>query len=245
MPPLVDRVGKAVRVALERRLPAGRFARCQRATASCLAPAVRLAALLCKSSMLTGSYKIVSCWTLQSASMRGPVIVALFLVTTSAAGQYNLDRCRPSLNGGMAVSLSSRDEPGQRLIISGVVRDQAGVPVPNAFVRAFQADVRGIYTAARDERPRLCGVARTDSAGRYRFVTIKPASYPNTREPAHVHFEIWAVAVDLQRARLEFEGDPYVKRSASSRTSTIRSLQRDGEGTLRCERDLVVKRHQT
>lgn len=178
--------------------------------------------------------------------MRAAVIVVLFLVTTSAGGQYNLDRCRPSFNGGMAVSLSGRDEPGPSLIISGVVRDQDGVPVPNAYVRAFQADARGIYTAARDERPRLCGVSRTDSAGRYRFITIKPGSYPNTREPAHVHFEIWAVGVDLQRARLEFEGDPYVKRrSDSSPTSTVRPLRRESEGRLRCERDLVVRRRRT
>jgi protocatechuate 3,4-dioxygenase beta subunit len=83
-------------------------------------------------------------------------------------------------------------ERGTPLVIAGVVRDERENPVAGAFVRAFHADATGVYTPRGDQRPRLCGVARTDAAGRYRFITIKPGNYPNEREPAHVHFEIWS-----------------------------------------------------
>jgi protocatechuate 3,4-dioxygenase beta subunit len=169
--------------------------------------------------------------------------ILLLLIATTASAQYNLDRCQPPANAAMAATLTTKEERGTPLVITGVVRDEKGAPVPHVFVRAFHADAGGVYTALDDQRPRICGVARTDAAGRYRFVTIKPGSYPNTREPAHVHFEMWAKGADVQRALLQFEGDPFLARAAGDgRTAVIRPLTRDAEGTLRCERDFTVER---
>ncbi|MEK6373713.1 MAG: hypothetical protein AABO58_13580 [Acidobacteriota bacterium] len=162
---------------------------------------------------------------------RIPVLL-LFLVAAAASAQYNLDRCQPAAHAAMAVTLAAKGERGAPLVITGVVRDEKGAPVPYAFVRAFHADATGVYTPRDDQRPRLCGVARTDAAGRYRFVTIKPGPYPNTNEPAHVHFEVWTAGADPQRELLQFEGS----------TRFVRPLSRDADGTLRCERDFTLKR---
>ena len=166
--------------------------------------------------------------------------ILLFLIATTASAQYNLDRCQPAANPATSVTLAAKGERGTPLMISGVVRDDRGAPIAGAFVRAFHADAAGIYTPLDDRRPRLCGVVRTDAAGRYRVVTIKPGSYPNTREPAHVHFEIWGAGFDVQRALLQFEGDPFLTRPI--RAGVIRPLSRDGDGTLRCQRDFSVTR---
>ena len=51
----------------------------------------------------------------------------------------------------------------------------------------------------------------TDSEGRYRFKTIKPAAYPagpNLIRPAHIHFQV-SGRQDRLVTQLYFEGDPY------------------------------------
>ncbi len=159
-------------------------------------------------------------------AMRATAALFLAFIAVPATAQYNLTECRSLTAGSATVVLAGKGERGTPLVISGRVLDERKQPVANAFVRAFHADAAGIYTSKRDEKPRLCGVARTGADGRYRFVTIKPASYPNTREPAHVHFEFWADGVDVQRDLLEF----------------VRPLTRGADGRLQCERDLIVRR---
>ncbi|MBA4137551.1 MAG: hypothetical protein C0518_09570 [Opitutus sp.] len=89
------------------------------------------------------------------------------------------------------------EEPGAKLVLEGVVRDSDGEAVPGIIVYAYHTDATGVYP--RDERfrgqsafnhGRLRAWARTDAAGRYRFETIRPASYPRTSEPQHIHLHI-------------------------------------------------------
>ena len=56
-------------------------------------------------------------------------------------------------------------------------------------------------------------VLTTDSEGRYRFKTIKPAAYPagpNRMRPAHIHFQV-SGRQDKIVTQMYFEGDPYNK----------------------------------
>lgn len=93
--------------------------------------------------------------------------------------------------------IGDRDEPGQALRIVGTVLDGDGVPAPGVIVYAFHTDSRGIYPP--DERLRglaaaphgaLRGWAITDAEGRYGFATIRPAGYPDSDLPAHVHMHV-------------------------------------------------------
>ena len=95
------------------------------------------------------------------------------------------------------IRLAPEDEPGQPMQIEGIVYDHSGSPAPDVIVYAYHTDARGIYP--RDERlrgqaayrhGRLRGWAKTDADGRYRFHTIRPASYPDTESPAHVHMHV-------------------------------------------------------
>src|SRR5262245_2985766 len=89
--------------------------------------------------------------------------------------------------------ITPTNEPGDALVVSGIVRGADGKPMPNAIVYVYQTDHRGYYspkTAARDESPRLFGYLKTDSQGRYEFRTIRPGGYPDSKVPQHIHYEV-------------------------------------------------------
>lgn len=98
---------------------------------------------------------------------------------------------------GLPAELPSRariapaDEPGESMRIEGTVYDASEVPAAGVIVYAYHTDDGGIYP--RDEQSRhgrLRGWALSDAKGRYVFDTIRPAGYPGTTIPAHVHMHV-------------------------------------------------------
>ena len=106
------------------------------------------------------------------------------------------------------------------LNVIGRVLNLAGEPVRNAKVEVWQANAYGRYTHPSDPNPAPLdpnfegsAVLTTDSEGRYRFKTIKPAAYPagpNRMRPAHIHFQV-SGRQDKIVTQMYFEGDPYNK----------------------------------
>ncbi len=80
---------------------------------------------------------------------------------------------------------------GEWLDLFGAVRDESGRSVDGVTVEIWQCDVFGSYRHPRgagsqvDEAFQGFGSTVSDSQGRYRFRTIKPAPYPG-RTP-HIH----------------------------------------------------------
>src|SRR5258708_39363907 len=109
---------------------------------------------------------------------------------------------------------------GQVLNVTGRVLNLAGEPVRSAKVEVWQANAHGRYTHPSDPNPAPLdpnfegsAVLTTDSEGRYRFKTIKPASYPagpNRMRPEHIHFQV-SGRQDKIVTQMYFEGDPYNK----------------------------------
>jgi protocatechuate 3,4-dioxygenase beta subunit len=96
--------------------------------------------------------------------------------------------------------IASHDEPGQPLRIEGLVTDRAGRPAVGIIVYAYHTNAQGVYPTddrfigqAAHRHGRLRGWARTTLDGRYQFDTIRPAGYPGTDLPAHVHLHILEV----------------------------------------------------
>ena len=87
-------------------------------------------------------------------------------------------------------TLAPPSEPGERLQVSGTVRNAAGVPQANVIVYAYQTDRNGRYPPAATRHGRLRGWARTDANGRYGFTTIRPGAYPGLDSPRHIHMHI-------------------------------------------------------
>lgn len=86
-------------------------------------------------------------------------------------------------------------EPGEPLRIEGTVRDRRGRPASGVIVYAYHTDSKGIYPTRggpgmASRHGLLRGWARTDARGRYAFLTIRPAGYPNSGLPQHVHMHV-------------------------------------------------------
>jgi protocatechuate 3,4-dioxygenase, beta subunit len=110
---------------------------------------------------------------------------------------------------------------GERIIVSGRLLDDDGRPIANSLVEIWQANAAGRYLHHCDDHrapldPNFSGAGRTltDANGNYRFVTIKPGSYPwrnheNAWRPAHIHFSLFGNAFATRLVtQMYFPGDP-------------------------------------
>jgi protocatechuate 3,4-dioxygenase beta subunit len=110
---------------------------------------------------------------------------------------------------------------GERIIVHGRVVDEDGRPVSNVLLEVWQANAAGRYHHDVDRHPapldpNFTGAGRllTDSAGRYRLVTVKPGAYPwrnhpNAWRPAHIHFSVFGRAFTQRLVtQMYFPGDP-------------------------------------
>ncbi|HET8743429.1 MAG TPA: protocatechuate 3,4-dioxygenase subunit beta [Gaiella sp.] len=110
---------------------------------------------------------------------------------------------------------------GQRIIVSGRLLDSDGRPIRNQLVEIWQANAAGRYVHKVDQHPapldpNFTGAGRclTDDEGRYRFVTIRPGSYPwqnhdNAWRPAHIHFSVFGRAFTHRLVtQMYFPDDP-------------------------------------
>ncbi|MBL7842228.1 MAG: intradiol ring-cleavage dioxygenase [Cyclobacteriaceae bacterium] len=89
--------------------------------------------------------------------------------------------------------IASEDEPGEPMIISGVIYKNDGkTPAPGVILYIYHTDDKGLYSPAPKQTQarrhgHLRGWMKTDEQGRYEFKTIRPASYPNSRNAQHIH----------------------------------------------------------
>ena len=110
---------------------------------------------------------------------------------------------------------------GERIVVAGRVLDDSERPVSDTVVEIWQANAAGRYAHYADTHdapvdPNFSGAGRvrTDGAGWFRFVTIKPGAYPwqnheNAWRPAHIHFSVFGPSF-LTRlvTQMYFPGDP-------------------------------------
>ena len=105
-----------------------------------------------------------------------------------------------------ACDLTKQDkaEPlGERIIVSGRVLDENSRPVSHTLIEIWQANAAGRYRhnidqhdAPLDPNFEGSGHTLTDEHGHFRFITIRPGSYPwrnhyNAWRPAHIHFSVF------------------------------------------------------
>jgi protocatechuate 3,4-dioxygenase beta subunit len=120
------------------------------------------------------------------------------------------------------LTIAGKSAPlGERMILVGRLLDADGRPIRDSLVEIWQANASGRYHHPGDQHdapldPNFKGIGRTftDSEGRYRFVTVKPGSYPWSNHafawrPQHIHFSLLGNA-PVQRliTQMYFPGDP-------------------------------------
>jgi protocatechuate 3,4-dioxygenase beta subunit len=144
-------------------------------------------------------------------------------------------------------------EPGERLEVGGVVYAADGrTAVAGASVYVYQTDTRGYYRpddAMGNRNPRLMALLRTDAQGRYTYRTIRPGSYPGTRVPQHIHYEVTADGHGTRIFEIVFDDDPFVSaqiRTDAARPGSMYALQRvqkETGGSGRVRQDVVLPDH--
>lgn len=122
--------------------------------------------------------------------------------------------------------------------LAGRVYDGEGTPIPDSLVEIWQADERGgfvtepgIFADPKPDGFRGFGRSATDSDGRYRFTTVKPAAVPTVdgaRQAPHIAMSVFARGM-LRRVatRVYFPGE-----AANAADPLLASVEETRRGTL-------------
>lgn len=142
-------------------------------------------------------------------------------------------------------------EAGEPLIVSGTIYAPDGrTPMEGINLFVYQTDATGVYTTrgGDNRNTRIHGLMRTNSDGRYEFRTIKPGSYPASRNPAHIHAYVSGPGYpEYWIDEYHFADDPFVtddmrRKAGNGNFSSILTLTRGSDGVLKGVRDIKVER---
>ena len=151
-----------------------------------------------------------------------------------------------------ADTLPDFNEPGPKLEISGIVYQADGkTPAGNVVIYVYHTDQAGRYTPGpgavgwEKRNGRIRGWVKTDKNGSYQFHTLKPASYPNSNIPAHIHIVV--KEPDRNEYYIDeylFEGDRFLTPSERKRQERRGGngiiLLKEREGMLYGTRDIIL-----
>jgi protocatechuate 3,4-dioxygenase beta subunit len=155
------------------------------------------------------------------------------------------------------IKIAEKNEPGERFFLRGrVFKADGKTPYAGVVIYSYHTDATGIYPKKGDEtgirrwHGRLHGWCRSDAEGWFSIHTIRPASYPNSRNAAHIHHVIQEPdgSEPYYINDTVFEGDPFVddtyraneKRGGGS--SGIVKLGKDAQGVWEGKRFITLKK---
>lgn len=94
-------------------------------------------------------------------------------------------------------TLPDFDLSKSKLRVTGTIYKKDGqTPAKNVIVYIYHTNQEGLYKQGLDatgwglRHGALRGWVKTDLNGQYTFFTYRPASYPNSEEPAHIHITV-------------------------------------------------------
>jgi protocatechuate 3,4-dioxygenase beta subunit len=149
-------------------------------------------------------------------------------------------------------TIAGPNEPGEQLIMSGTIYKNDGkTPAPDVILYVYHTDHKGLYSPAPKQthakrHGHLRGWVKTDAQGRYEFKTIRPASYPNSKNPQHIHPLIKEPGTTLYWIdEFLFADDPVLSEQEKSHQeerggSGIITLKKNEKGVWVGKRDIVL-----
>jgi protocatechuate 3,4-dioxygenase beta subunit len=140
-------------------------------------------------------------------------------------------------------------DPGEPMVIEGIIfRKDGKTPAPGVILYVYHTDAKGYYSNPRSKGNRhghLHGWVKTGADGKYKFTTIRPASYPDERIPAHVHPLVKEPGMTLYWIdEYLFDDDPLltdeVKRNEKKRGGNGIMHAEKKDGIWRIKRDIIL-----
>ena len=148
--------------------------------------------------------------------------------------------------------ISPAGEKGDPLVITGTIFKSDGkIPAPGVILYLYHTDAKGEYSPSPGQQDakrhgHLRGWMKTDAQGRYKFTTIRPASYPEGRNPQHIHPLVYESDKGYYWIdEYLFEDDPFLtEKERSSQQGRggvgIIKLTKNAAGTWTGSRDIVL-----
>ncbi|MBX2895238.1 MAG: intradiol ring-cleavage dioxygenase [Cyclobacteriaceae bacterium] len=149
-------------------------------------------------------------------------------------------------------NLVADTEPGEPLVIRGVIYKPDGkTPAPGVILYVYQTDSKGLYSRGNNQTQavrhgHIRGWVKTNATGEYEFKTIRPASYPNSNSPQHIH----PIVCEPDKGyywidEYQFEDDPFLTVHEKSKVvnrggSGIISLTKNAAGVWHGRRDIIL-----
>lgn len=159
---------------------------------------------------------------------------------------------------GMPASLSWKttiapeQEPGESLTISGTIFQRDGkTPAEGVILYVYHTDNAGLYSKGAHQQHavrhgHLRGWMKTDKQGRYEFKTIRPASYPNSKNSQHIHPILHEPGKGYYWIdEFVFDDDPLLTPQERNRVekrggSGVMKLKKNAQGVWEGKRDIVL-----
>lgn len=158
------------------------------------------------------------------------------------------------------VKLAADDEPGQRLMLRGVVlSSDCRTPLPHTVIEIWQANDEGFYDKKEPGnfleavKPRLRGILLTDEKGRYEIETIVPGAYPippgvpglekygGLTRARHIHVKVLPFLHVALTTQLYFKNDEHLAGDpwGGHKPSLALDLKQDGK-YMKTDYDFVL-----
>ena len=146
---------------------------------------------------------------------------------------------------------------GQKLSLSGYVRDSRCHPIPDAVIEMWHAHPTTISADALTRKDsvdydmkspafRYYGQFATNGLGHYSMTTQKPGWYLNgdSFRPSHIHVKIYVDGIERLTTQLYFKGDPFIPKDpwASAASERIIELKPTKRGELTAHFDFNLVR---
>lgn len=149
-------------------------------------------------------------------------------------------------------TLTSANEPGEPMIISGVIYQKDGkTPASDVILYVYHTDKGGLYSPGTSENSstrhgHIRGWMKTNSQGRYQFRTIRPGAYPQRDAPQHIHPLIKEPGYSVYWIdEILFDDDPLLTEKEKNKQqkhggSGIIHLTKNAKGEWTGKRDIIL-----
>ena len=133
-------------------------------------------------------------------------------------------------------TLPDFDEQGPKILVTGTIFKRDGsTTAKDVIIYIYHTNQQGIYQAKGNEtgwakrHGYIRGWIKTSADGKYSFYTLQPASYPQGKNPAHIHPVVKEPGLSPYWIdEYLFEGDPFLTEGEVTHQS-----RRGGNGIIK------------